>query len=270
MDDVTTPDLELTTRDFAREVEHHRTIGSTNDRAMALSKAGARHGLAVIADEQTAGRGQRGRHWRSQTGDGLYVSFVVRTALPPAQAASITLAAGVAVRRALEPRVNVALGLKWPNDVLVAGSGSTYGRKLAGVLFEAVSDQDHVQHAVLGIGINLRPPADPTLTDFATGLTALGGPDAGPRPVLIAVANHLEAEVMALEAGGQSALCARWTDAALGIGQAVRIEQASDVVAGRFVGLAPDGALTIESAGERRPVYHGRLVLPDVPRGPTT
>ena len=258
----------LTTRDLSRVLVRYRSTTSTSDRALALSKLGAPHGLAVQADEQTAGRGQRGRQWRSSPGMGLYVSFLLRLGLRPAETATVTLAAGVAVRDALQPLLPIAVGLKWPNDVLVAEHGPHYGKKLAGVLFEVVSDQDAVSHAILGIGINLRPHPDPTLAAFATSLTALGGPDDGPLPVLAHLANALETALDRLTTDGVAETCAAWTEAALGIGESVEVRHPDHTDAGILLGLNADGALRLKTTAGEKNLYHGRIALPGAPRAP--
>jgi BirA family transcriptional regulator, biotin operon repressor / biotin---[acetyl-CoA-carboxylase] ligase len=115
---------------------HLRSIGSTNARARELAQAGAPHGTAVTADEQTAGRGRQGRGWATPPGSALAVSLVIRDPDP-----LLSLRAGLAVADLAGARALV----KWPNDVLVDG------RKVAGVLVEG-----HLQEgwAVLGIGVN--------------------------------------------------------------------------------------------------------------------
>lgn len=258
----------LSTRHLARTLVRYREIGSTNDRALRLSKQGASHGLAIVADAQTAGRGQRGRAWRSAPGSGLYASFVLRPRLRPPQASWITLAAGVGVLNAVQPLIAVRLGLKWPNDVLVAEPGPTYGRKLAGLLFDVVTEPDRLTDAVLGIGINLRTPADPALAMAATSLDALGGAAGEPVALLARVANHLEPELDRLEADGFAHSARAWTEAALGLGARVEVHQAGGVVAGELLGIDAEGALSVRTPVGPRPVHHGRIVLPGVPRAP--
>jgi BirA family biotin operon repressor/biotin-[acetyl-CoA-carboxylase] ligase len=116
--------------------EHHASLPSTNDRALAWARAGAPHGAMVTADAQSAGRGRLGRRWESPPGEGLYVSLVLRPeAMTGAQVgwsarwASLGLAVGLGLREGLARWVPGA-ALKWPNDVLVGGE------KLAGVLCE--------------------------------------------------------------------------------------------------------------------------------------
>jgi len=115
---------------------HLRTIGSTNARARELAEAGAPHGTAVTAGEQTAGRGRQGRGWSTPPGSALAVSLVIRDPDP-----LLSLRAGLAVA----DLAGAAARVKWPNDVLVDG------RKVAGILAEGRPQEGW---AVLGIGVN--------------------------------------------------------------------------------------------------------------------
>ena len=100
---------------------------STMDVASRLAHEGAPHGVVVVADEQTSGRGRRGTTWASPPGAGLYLSFIARPPIPTAVSAPpslLTLAAGVAVREGIATATGLAADLKWPNDVII-GSGSS-------------------------------------------------------------------------------------------------------------------------------------------------
>ena len=115
---------------------HLRSIGSTNARARELAVAGAPHGTAVTAGEQTAGRGRQGRGWSTPPGSALAVSLVIRDPDP-----LLSLRAGLAVA----DLAGAGARVKWPNDVLVDG------RKVAGVLVEGRPQEGW---AVLGMGVN--------------------------------------------------------------------------------------------------------------------
>ncbi|MGE0864281.1 MAG: biotin--[acetyl-CoA-carboxylase] ligase, partial [Vicinamibacterales bacterium] len=116
------------------DVRWHAAVASTMDLASALAAAGAGAGVVVGADQQTAGRGRRGRVWESPPGAGLYFSFIAR---PPVRANAtlplLTLAAGLGGRQGLHAALGFAPDLKWPNDVMVGG------RKLAGILAEGLA-----------------------------------------------------------------------------------------------------------------------------------
>jgi BirA family biotin operon repressor/biotin-[acetyl-CoA-carboxylase] ligase len=121
------------------DVRWFAELDSTNRLAADLARAGAADGVVVGADHQTAGRGRRGRTWESRPGASLLVSVVLRPA-----PALVTLAAGVAAAEACETVAGVEVGLKWPNDLLVAGA------KVGGILSELVAGA-----AVVGLGVNL-------------------------------------------------------------------------------------------------------------------
>ena len=102
----------------------------------------------VVAREQTAGRGTRGRAWHSAKGQGLYLSVILRPLNP--ELTLFPLAAGLAVARAIDHVCGIKPGLKWPNDIYVGG------KKLGGVLVEACSLGNLLNYAILGIGLNVR------------------------------------------------------------------------------------------------------------------
>jgi BirA family biotin operon repressor/biotin-[acetyl-CoA-carboxylase] ligase len=159
-------------------------VSSTNDVAASLALDGVNEGAWVVADEQTAGRGRRGRHWASPPGAGLYCSIVFRPriatdAAPGTHAADslLTLTAGVAAAEAIR-RLGVPATLKWPNDVIVERTvGRDRGwRKLGGVLAEASTAGAELQFVVLGVGVNLtRDAYPPSLASRATSMDAEGG-----------------------------------------------------------------------------------------------
>jgi BirA family biotin operon repressor/biotin-[acetyl-CoA-carboxylase] ligase len=140
---------------------HHRTVGSTNERARELAAAGAPHGTVVTADEQTAGRGRQGRAWSSAPGASVLMSLIVRDL--EERHALLPLAAAVAVCEASESLAPVKCAIKWPNDVWIER------RKLAGILLEGRPQEGW---AVVGIGLNVREvPAE--MRETAASLDAL-------------------------------------------------------------------------------------------------
>jgi BirA family biotin operon repressor/biotin-[acetyl-CoA-carboxylase] ligase len=129
------------------------TTTSTMDVATKLAAEGARHGVVVVADEQTAGRGRRGTTWQSPPGSGLYLSFIARHA--GSALSLITLAAGVAVRDGVAAATGLSVDVKWPNDLIVGP------RKLAGILAEGIAIGTPAQAVIIGVGINVQPAAYP-------------------------------------------------------------------------------------------------------------
>jgi BirA family biotin operon repressor/biotin-[acetyl-CoA-carboxylase] ligase len=141
------------------------------DVASKLAHEGAAHGVVIVADEQTAGRGRRGTTWVSPPGAGLYFSFIARPGRATEGAAStlplLTLAAGVGVRDGIKIATGLAADLKWPNDVIVDR------RKLAGILAEGVAIGSPDQAVVIGVGVNVQPAAYPP--EIAARATSLEG-----------------------------------------------------------------------------------------------
>ncbi|MBV9094187.1 MAG: biotin--[acetyl-CoA-carboxylase] ligase, partial [Streptosporangiaceae bacterium] len=128
-----------------RAVEVTAVTGSTSADLLARAAAGAPEGVVRAAEQQTAGRGRRGRAWVSPPGTGLTFSVLLRPAdVPPARRGWLPLLAGVAVAEAVRTVTAVDARLKWPNDLLQSGS------KLGGILCEAAGDA-----VVIGIGINV-------------------------------------------------------------------------------------------------------------------
>jgi BirA family transcriptional regulator, biotin operon repressor / biotin---[acetyl-CoA-carboxylase] ligase len=145
------------------------SCGSTNDEAARLARAGARHGTVVTARTQTSGRGRAGRTWASPPGGNLYVSMILRPALPLRDVPAMTLAIGVAVCEVVKS-FGASATLKWPNDVLIGGL------KVAGVLLESQSRSERLDVVIAGIGINLSTLPDAETAPHATSLAeAIGG-----------------------------------------------------------------------------------------------
>ena len=160
----------LFTRVIGKRVLFFQEISSTMDEAARQARDGADEGLVVVAEVQTAGRGRLGRNWVSSPGN-LYFSVLFRPPLPVLPIISIL--AGVAIVRSIRTCTGLNPRIKWPNDVMLQG------KKVAGILVETAVRGDRVDHAVLGIGINIDLDLDSLagIRDFTTNLNvALGAP----------------------------------------------------------------------------------------------
>jgi BirA family biotin operon repressor/biotin-[acetyl-CoA-carboxylase] ligase len=244
-------------------LHHYAAIGSTNDVAKTLARAGAVEGTLVWADEQTAGRGRRGRTWLSPPGN-LYMSLVVRPDTPPARAAQLGFVAALGLGDALAALVIgdtlAALGgpalqlrYKWPNDVLANG------KKLAGILLETESvASERVDFVVIGIGVNLvHAPADLELP--ATSLAAEGAAGITPTVLLAGFATHFSNWARRWREDGFAPVRAAWLVAASGLGESVRVRLPRDTLLGRFLDLDDDGALVLDVPDGRRRIAAGEV-----------
>ncbi len=233
------------------EVEFHERIPSTNDRARAVTTESDVENLAVVADEQTAGKGRLDRGWTGPPG-GVYCSLVIRPDRPVAHAPIYTLAAAVAVSRAAR-EAGVDASIKWPNDVLVLDdTAERGGRKLCGILTEMEGEADRVAWLVVGIGVNANVDAAALPAD-ATSLSAERGEPVDRRRFL----QRLLEVFHELRSDPESVLPA-WREHATTLGQRVRVETPGGDVVGQAVDVASSGALIVETDdGERKRVTAG-------------
>jgi BirA family biotin operon repressor/biotin-[acetyl-CoA-carboxylase] ligase len=231
-------------------------IDSTNAEALRLRSLGGGH--VYTAEQQTAGRGRRGRPWVSPFARNIYLSLVWEFSQGAAALEGLSLAAGVAVARALVALNAPAVQLKWPNDVLYRG------RKLGGILLETVGDADGVCQVVIGVGLNVKmPPTTATGIDQAwTDLHTIMGDDTPARSALLAA---LLSELLPLAAGFEASGFGPWRDQwqqldALS-GQRVVLTSPGSSKAGIARGANERGALLLETTTGVQPVYGGEISL---------
>ena len=204
----------------------------------------------LMAWEQTAGRGQRGRVWNSRPGESLCATFYFRHGLAlPAELGMVALLAGVAVAETISglasrlPCPAADIGLKWPNDVLLEG------RKAGGILIETERTPEGEMVALIGIGLNLGAGSFPP--EFASTATALEnvGVTVKDLPKLAAsLAAALEAEAKLFRQGGQSDLMARWRRWDHTPGRRFHTEHAGAPVSGIAEGIDEGGRLLLRLA----------------------
>lgn len=153
-------------------------ISSTNTVLRELAEQGAEENTVLIASEQTNGRGRMGRNFHSPQGTGLYISILLHPDLSAEKTVLITTSAAVAVCKAIEKTTDKEPQIKWVNDIFING------KKVCGILTEAVFEEGKIKYAVLGIGINVFAPnggfpeeikniAGAVCSDFKDGLREL-------------------------------------------------------------------------------------------------
>lgn len=175
----------LQTRCIGREIVVVPSLTSTNT-VMKEQYLDRPHGFVLAAEEQTGGRGRLGRTFVSPSGTGVYFTILLHPALPLTHIQYATLAAAVAVTRAVSDTAGFTPEIKWVNDVLMQG------KKLNGTLTEAVIEGESgtVSSLIVGIGINLRPnPAWPEEVRRVAGAISDFGP-VPRRAALIASVYH--------------------------------------------------------------------------------
>ncbi|MHC4181328.1 MAG: biotin--[acetyl-CoA-carboxylase] ligase [Planctomycetota bacterium] len=258
----------LLSETFVARVEHHPTLDSTSDRArQCAADVAGELPLLVVADRQTAGRGRGNRRWWTGPGS-LAFTLLLHPAFPPAghrhalpngpsvdqpgQSPLVALAAALAVVETVTPLVpSRRVGIDWPNDVLVSG------RKLAGVLVEVLPDR----RRIVGIGLNTNSPladAPPELRQTATTLLELSGVAHDQTTILVSLLQRLEDELGQL-ASDPGQIATRADAFCLQHGKMLTLRLGDRPVTGRCAGIAPDGALLLETPDGRRAFYGGTL-----------
>ena len=225
----------------------HTTLASTMDEAHRLAADGAPAGTLVLAAAQTSGRGRHGRRWASRPGAGLWATMIERPS-DTAAVAALSLRVGIALAPVLERASDGPVTLKWPNDLFV-GDG-----KLAGVLVEARWRGERPDWVAVGVGVNLAAPEAVTVP--TAHLRAVD-----PVDLLVGVTEAIRAAaaaVGALTAHEREAFATR----DLAAGRAIL-----QPVPGRARGIAPSGALLVETAAGLSTQSSGSLIFATTEEG---
>lgn len=264
------------------------SIDSTNNRAMQLVEAGQGRGQgqeqrqdgsgrAIFAEQQTAGRGRRGRTWVSPLASNIYCSLIWRFISGASALSGLSLAVGVATVQALEALGYQGVELKWPNDLLWRG------RKLGGILLEMSGDAAGPCHIVIGIGINLTmsqltisqdDEQESTKTNNHNAidqawvdLLEVGRSDEADvvivdkNAVVSAMLNQLLPMLANFEQQGFAGSLNQWLQRDAFLNQDVVLHLGDKQITGQYVGVEQDGSLLIDTADGRRSFNGGEVSL---------
>ena len=235
------------------------------DVARDLAQQGAPEGTIVVADEQTAGRGRGGHVWYSPPEQSLYLSVVLRPTLTARHASWITMIAALAARDVIAEVIPSATArIKWFNDVLLNG------RKVGGILVESSITGDQFDYAVLGVGLNVNTTFDSAPLDVQASATSLLNECKGAQACATMPLNRAEILTRVLtsfrarydnllqQRGNPATEYARHLDT---LGRDVGINAGNEVIAGRALRIADDGALVVLTVHGERRVSFGEINL---------
>jgi BirA family transcriptional regulator, biotin operon repressor / biotin---[acetyl-CoA-carboxylase] ligase len=238
----------------ARRFQFKMQMTSTNDVARNWALQNAPHGSVVIAEEQTAGRGRMGRSWSAPSGTGLLFSTVLRPRISNPQ--KVTMVGAVAVAEVVAEIVPDMVSLKWPNDVLLDG------RKVAGILPEAIWQGDTLAAVILGIGVNVRVDFKNTpLMDRATSIESVTDTAINRLPLLVDLLNHIDYWAMRID---DPALFEAWRDKLSTLGERVTATGEGQQIVGIAEDVDEDGTLLLrDDNGTLHRIVAGEVTLSD-------
>lgn len=229
----------LSTELLGQHTIYYDSIGSTNDVAKQLAIQGAVQGTLIIADEQTAGKGRRGRRWIAPQGSSLLLSLILHPALAPSELPRLTMASALAAGRAIEETTGLAVHFKWPNDILLEG------KKAGGILIEAGISGETVDYAVVGMGLNVNLDAAqiPETAETATSVSMELGQRTSRLKLLQSFLRFMEKEYQLLQEGVSPH--SRWAARLPQLGQRVEVATPWGRESGQAQSVDADGALIL-------------------------
>jgi BirA family biotin operon repressor/biotin-[acetyl-CoA-carboxylase] ligase len=222
---------------LSREFRFFPTVDSSNDMAQAWIREGAKAGSVVLADEQLKGRGRRGRIWHTPAGVALAISAILKPSAETATRSSILGA--LAVYELCQSLGIRDIGIKWPNDVQIKG------KKVSGILPEAVWDGDRLLGVVLGMGVNVRVAFDEELAPIATNLEDEAGKALNRTALIHDLLERVD--FWAARIASDELLFA-WKSRLTTLGQHVVVEGVNERIVGEAVDVDTNGTLLIKTA----------------------
>ena len=226
-----------------------QSVDSTNRYAKRLALEGAAHKTLVMADEQTQGRGRRGRGWISPAGEGIFMSLILRPDMPPERVPMLSLYTALAVCRAISRVTGMEAKIKWPNDIVLGG------RKVCGMLLEMDADAQQVRSVVAGIGINVHQTQFPEeIAHTASSLDLACGKRLSRMDVVKAFLAAFD-EVEEMGKANDGLFMEAYRAASATLGQRVQVISLTDTFTGTALDVTESGSLIVlDEEGQRREV----------------
>lgn len=261
---MTTPDVitaeeissRLHTNWMAENCIYLESVDSTNNYAKRIAEDGTPSGTLVVADEQTGGKGRRGRAWCTPKGSAIAMTIVLRPDIRPELASMVTLVMGLSVAKAIESLYPVSVGIKWPNDVVVNG------KKICGILTEMSAEMTGIHYLVIGTGINTNVEEFPEeIQSVATSLIKELGEKVNRAELIAACLKYFEEYYEKyIAAGNLAPLKEDYEALLLNRNNKVRVLEPNHEYTGLSLGINEDGELLVEKEdGTVTAVYAGEV-----------
>ncbi|MCP3955621.1 MAG: biotin--[acetyl-CoA-carboxylase] ligase [Desulfobacterales bacterium] len=232
---------------FEDRVHYLEEAVSTMDTARELARSGCPDFTVVIAGRQTGGRGRLKRFWDSQAG-GLYFTLVIRPEIPPTWSYRYTFAAALVLARTIRKTLDIAVDVKWPNDLLVNE------KKVSGMLSEMEAEADRVAFISIGLGLNVNNEIAPDVPNAAS-LRQVGGRSISRKELLGAFLDNYREHI---STGTLAAVVADWKKYTVTLNRAVTIETPGETIRGTALDVDDTGGLIVRlESGEVKTVVYG-------------
>lgn len=237
------------------EIYYFDRIDSTNTKAKELAEEGHPSGTFVVADQQTAGKGRRGRSWESPAGTGIFMTLMLKPEINPNNASMLTLVAAMATTRAIRRVTGVPAMIKWPNDIVMNG------KKVCGILTEMSAQFDYINHIVIGIGINVHNEAFPEeIAQTASSLLLESGQRIHRASLIETFLEEFEvlyAEYLKTE--DMEGLQKEYDQMLVNRGRQVRVLDPKEPFEGKAMGITKKGELIVDTWESRKLVSSGEV-----------
>ena len=247
--------IALSAPSLAWPIQIYNSIDSTNAEALRLVDAGRAAPILVLAEQQTAGRGRRGRKWVSPFAQNVYYSLVLGIEDGLRQLEGLSLVVGLAVMQTLRESGVQEAALKWPNDVLVGQ------KKIAGILLELVGDPADICHVVVGIGINVNMHKADAVDQQWTSMQLETGVPVDRNSLVARLGLQLQGYLARHKAEGFAALQGEWERGHAWQGRQVSLIAGVNQVDGVVLGVDHQGALRLNVDGVEKIYSGGELSL---------
>ncbi len=248
----------LKTKLIGKQVVAYGTVRSTNDLASQMADNGAPEGTIVTAEQQTKGRGRFGRSWHSPAGLGIYLSIILRPKFPPERAPGVSLMTALAVADTIARHCKSQVQVKWPNDILIGG------KKTSGILTELSAERGHIDHLIVGIGINVNHGVAHFPEELRTTATSV-------RRALRRKVNRVgllrellvrfEAEYAEYQKHGLKNSQKRLRKYSSLLGKTIQLASGTSIVSGQAIDIDANGCLIVESAEGRHQIVAGEVTV---------
>ncbi len=247
----------LKTSQIGKKIYYFNSVDSTQNFASSISKNSDEAGSVIIAETQIAGKGRLGRTWVSPKG-GIWLSIILHPTFDVSKITLIPLASSVALSNAIRKTLKIETELKWPNDVTLNG------KKVAGMIIDAIVESSSIESLVLGVGINFKiSPKEienkiKSKENFYGVTTLLKRKDKKAPPKLVqSFLEELEKILMLLNKDKTNSIITQWTKKSSTIGRTVSISTQNGKIIGKAVKLDRDGSLIIKQNSKQLKITVG-------------